>query len=149
MNIKKSLLQACYIFVDKRLQTIQNTIASNQQALHSETKSSAGDKHETGRAMLQLEIEKAGQQLDAVLQMKLTLSKIEVAKSAKNVCLGSLVETNIANYFIAVSAGEFWVNETKYFAISLASPIGRLLLGKKEKERLIFNNKSLQILSVK
>ena len=54
-------------FVNNRLQTVQDTLFhSNQKALQSETKSSAGDKHETGRAMLQLEMEKAGQQLSGI-----------------------------------------------------------------------------------
>ena len=62
MNIKQQLYNLCLEFVDSRYQTIQNTINEIQVSLTSETKSSAGDKHETGRAMLQLEMEKAGQQ---------------------------------------------------------------------------------------
>lgn len=60
MSLKEELYELCVDFVDSRLSTIQQTIESNQKALTSETKSSAGDKHETGRAMLQLEMEKAG-----------------------------------------------------------------------------------------
>ena len=63
LTLKESLFQQCEDFVNTRLQTIQIIISSHQKALSSETKSSAGDKHETGRAMLQLEMEKAGQQL--------------------------------------------------------------------------------------
>ena len=67
MNIKQQLYKHCQEFVNQKLDTIQKTILSNKEALNSETKSSAGDKHETGRAMLQLEMEKAGQQLKVVL----------------------------------------------------------------------------------
>ena len=63
LKIKEVLFKECEDFVNKRLQTVEDIISSNQKALQSETKSSAGDKHETGRAMLQLEMEKAGQQL--------------------------------------------------------------------------------------
>ena len=59
------------------MKTIEHTMQSNQEALDSESKSSAGDKHETGRAMLQLEMEKAGQQLQEVEKMKLILEKIQ------------------------------------------------------------------------
>ena len=45
MNIKKELYNQCISFVNKRLQTIEDTISSNQNALQSEIKSSAGDKH--------------------------------------------------------------------------------------------------------
>ena len=58
MNTKQKLFNACKEFVQDKLSTIEKTIQSNKSALNSETKSSAGDKHETGRAMLQLEMEK-------------------------------------------------------------------------------------------
>ena len=59
MTIKQELYKLCLEYVENRFQTIQNTIKEIQESLGSETKSSAGDKHETGRAMLQLEREKA------------------------------------------------------------------------------------------
>ncbi|WP_392348668.1 3-oxoacyl-ACP synthase [uncultured Polaribacter sp.] len=109
-------------------------LSSNQKALQSETKSSAGDKHETGRAMLQLEMEKAGQQLAGITQMKVVLSKIDVLKSSKNACLGSIIITDKARYFLSLSAGQLVVEDKRYFAISVSSPIGKLLLGKQEKD---------------
>lgn len=109
MNIKKELYNQCISFVNKRLQTIEDTISSNQNALQSEIKSSAGDKHETGRAMLQLEMEKAGQQLSGVSQMKHVLAKIDVSKSSKTAHLGSLIFTNKVNYFLSISAGKLTV----------------------------------------
>ena len=76
MNTKEITYNLCKTYVDKRLETIEEIISSNQKALQSETKSSAGDKHETARAMLQLEMEKAGQQLASISQMRLILAKI-------------------------------------------------------------------------
>jgi hypothetical protein len=75
MDIKEVLLKQCALIVNNRLETVEKIISSNQKALQSETKSSAGDKHETGRAMLQLEIEKASQQFIAIQEMKLASSK--------------------------------------------------------------------------
>ena len=72
LTLKESLFQQCEDFVNTRLQTIQIILSSHQKTLSPETKSSAGDKHETGRAMLQLEMEKAGQQLAAVEQMQIS-----------------------------------------------------------------------------
>ena len=69
--------------MNKRAQTVEEIISSNQKALHSETKSSAGDKHETGRAMLQLEMEKASQQLEGISQMNEILSKIDFSEESK------------------------------------------------------------------
>ena len=63
LKIKEVLLDCCEVFVNKRLKTVADVISSNQKALASETKSFAGDKHEMGRAMLQLKIKKTEQQL--------------------------------------------------------------------------------------
>ncbi len=144
MNLKEGLYQLCVEFVDSRLKTIQQTIESNQKALTSETKSSAGDKHETGRAMLQLEMEKAGQQLQAIQQMKETLAKINLNNS-EVISLGSLVETNLGTYFISISAGQLHIEDQLYFAISTSSPIGKLLLGKKVREELVWNGRKINI----
>ena len=133
-NLKEALFQQCVAHVNTRLQTIQTIISSHQKALSSETKSSAGDKHETGRAMLQLEMEKAGQQLAAVQQMQQTLAKINSSKPSTNIALGSVIKTSSAYYFLSISAGELKDKETEYFAISPSSPIGKLLVGKKAED---------------
>jgi hypothetical protein len=145
LKIKEALFEQCEVFVNKRLYNIENVISSNQKALQSETKSSAGDKHETGRAMLQLEMEKAGQQLAGITQMKAVLSKIDISKTSKNACLGSLIVTDKARYFLSLSAGQLVVEDKRYFAISVSSPIGKLLLGKQEKEVISFNGKTIII----
>ena len=60
MDIKEQLYEFCRAYIDGRTIRINESIKSIQESLSSETKSSAGDKHETGRAMLQLEREKLG-----------------------------------------------------------------------------------------
>ena len=139
MNVKEELYKQCELYVNKRLQTVEETIVSHQKALQSETKSSAGDKHETGRAMLQLEMEKASQQLNGVAQMKEVLAKLNINYTSSNVCLGSVVVTTSANYFVSISVGMLIIDNKKYFAISPSSPIGKLILGKKVGETFDFN----------
>ena len=148
MNIKQQLYNFCEEFVNEKLQTIEHTIKSNQNDLASETKSSAGDKHETGRAMLQLEMEKAGQQLQEVTKMKVVLSRLDLSESNQNVRLGSIVKTNLANYFIAVSAGKIDIDNETYFAISSSSPIGKQLLGKTINDEISFNQQIIKITTV-
>ena len=139
LKTKEVLLDYCQAFVNKRLQTVADVISSNQKALESETKSSAGDKHETGRAMLQLEMEKAGQQLEGIRQMKMILAKVNILKVAEKAHLGSIIITDKRNYFLSISAGKFVVENRIYFAVSAASPIGKLLLGASEKKVFSFN----------
>lgn len=145
MNIKESLYKRCDEYVENRLLIIQNTISEIQESLLSETKSSAGDKHETGRAMLQLEREKAGQQLAEVQKLKETLSKIDVFKTSKNVCLGSVVYTSQANYFISISAGKLSIENTSFFSISPNTPIGLLLLSKQVGDVIDFRDNQFTI----
>ena len=148
MNSKEVLFKQCVFAVNNRLSTVEEIISSNQKALQSETKNSAGDKHETGRAMLQLEIEKASQQLIAIQEMKVVLAKIDLTKESKKACLGSVIETNRACYFLAVSIGKLTANNKDYFAVSVFSPIGRLLLGKQQGEELVFNGLTTKIENV-
>lgn len=145
MNLKEELFKLCEAFVNKRLQTVNEIISSNQKALQSETKSSAGDKHETGRAMLQLEMEKSGQQLSGIRQMKEVLAKIDRSKNSEIAHLGSIIETNFANYFLSISAGKIIIRNKTYYAISVSSPIGNLLLGAKKDKEIIFKGKKIQI----
>lgn len=148
MNLKETLFKQCESFVNKRLQTIEEALSSNQKALQAETKSSAGDKHETGRAMLQLEMEKASQQLMGVNEMKITLAKIDIFKQHKIVHLGSIVETDHFNYFLSISAGKLTTHEKDYFAVSISSPIGKRLLGKKTGEQFTFNGSTTKIIAI-
>lgn len=147
-EIKLKLLTHCKSYVQERLQRVQNAIASIQQSLTSETKSSAGDKHETGRAMLQLEREKAGKQLAEVQNLQEVLAKISLHSSSDRAHLGSLVITSHINYFISISVGEIKINDQSYFAIAANSPIGKLLLGKTTGEQVDFNTKSIKITNI-
>lgn len=148
MNIKQKLYEACQIAINNRLQTIQNTIKEIQESLLSETKSSAGDKHETGRAMLQLEREKAGNQLSEIQKTTEILHKVNTESVSKTIGLGSVVYTSQANYFIAISAGEVKVNNTVFYAISASTPIGKLLVSKSENESITFRNQKFKITKI-
>lgn len=144
-NIKNELLETCRKFVENRLNTVQETLLSYENDLQSETKSSAGDKHETGRAMLQLEMEKTSQQLIGINQMNAVLETIDISKNSKKVHLGSLVFTQKDTYFLSISAGKIFVNNEVFYAISTSSPIGKLLLGKQENEQFVFLGNTVKI----
>jgi len=147
-QIKQKLYKACIDFVENRYQTIQNTIKEIQESLTSETKSSAGDKHETGRAMLQLEREKAGHQLAEIQKIKEHLSKINIETSSKTIGIGSLIYTTQSNYFIAISAGEIVLDSELFYAISSATPIAQLLISKAVGDKVLFRNTAITITKI-
>lgn len=136
--VKEGLFKLCQTHINRQLKTLQEIIASNQLALESETKSSAGDKHETGRAMIQLEIEKAGKQFEQLMQSAVSLAKISLEPSDQ-IKLGSLVITSKLNYFISQSFGLLEHTDIKVYAISPKSPIGNLLIAKKAGDSIFFN----------
>lgn len=147
-DTKQNLFNLCLAFIDSRFQTIQNTINEIQESLTSETKSSAGDKHETGRAMLQLEREKAGNQLAEINKTKIALSKIITTKTSETIGLGSVIYTSQANYYIAISAGELSYQDKKFYAISPNTPIGSLLIGKTVGDSIEFRTQKFSIITV-
>lgn len=135
----------CSNKVDARLSLIQERIQGLKESLNSETKSSAGDKHETGRAMLQLEREKLGRQLLEAEKARQRLRSVRIENSSSKVCLGSLVHTTTKSYFIAISSGEYLSERPPIFCISPGTPIGKLLLGKEKGDFFTFNSETIKI----
>lgn len=147
--MKKELLHYCHEYCAARLARIQGEIEKITQSLSSEAKSTAGDKHETGRAMLQLEREKLGKQLLEAERMKLVLNRISLDQKNAPIALGSLVVTDKANYYLAISAGKFNGPEGEVFCISASSPIGQLLLGKSVGDTFWFKGQASKIVNIK
>jgi transcription elongation GreA/GreB family factor len=144
-EIKIKLFGICKDLVTQKIADIRDLLNEVQEAANNETKSSAGDKHETGRAMAQLETEKLSTQLADALKLAQTLSKINPKSTHQLIGLGSLVITSNGNFYISVSLGKIEIDNKTYFSISNASPIGKLLLTKKEKDSFSFNNKTYVI----
>ncbi len=145
MNVKQQLQEFCQEYVKDRTLRIQNNINDIRESLASETKSSAGDKHETGRAMLQLEREKLGQQLLEAERMAIILSRISILIKTNAVVLGSWVKTSKRDYFLAISAGAYEGAADPIYCISRATPIGKLLLGKSIGDVVDFDGENIRI----
>ena len=148
MNLKEQLFLECKDFISKRRLIIEKAISEIETSLQSETKSSAGDKHETGRAMLQLEREKVGNQFAEIDKQIAILSKIDISKTNNIVSLGSVVFTTEANYFIAVGVGEVKVDNQKFYAVSIKAPISQALLGKRVDDNIVFRDKKFKIINL-
>lgn len=144
-NIKNELFEFCKNFATQRVERISKGIKELNDALLSETKSSAGDKHETGRAMTQLEVEKAGAQLADAEKMLKAIKLVNIETHSNTIGLGNLVKTSMANYFIAISAGQFKKDGLAVYCISKETPIGRLLQGKEIGSTVSFNGNEIKI----
>lgn len=149
MSQKKNLYQLCQQFVEEKRAAIKESLASLQSSLENEERNSAGDKYETGRSMLHLEMEKTQEQLDAIREMRSLLESMDLSTSKGAVKHGSLVITDQGNYFIAISAGKLQTDDGETcFAVSPSSPIGNLLLGKEKGDSVTFGERKFLIQEV-
>jgi hypothetical protein len=87
--IVKRLIKA----IDEKAAIVKNEIQLAIETRDNETKSNVGDKYETTREMMQLEIEKNALQLNKYELQKNELLKIDMYKAPEKVELGSLVFT--------------------------------------------------------
>lgn len=138
-QLKYQLYTKCAEYVAQRISHIQSAINAAGDSGNDETKSSVGDKHETGRAMIQLEQEKNAKQLKETLKLKTLLDRINPNQKSQIVALGSLVITNKEKFYISISAGKIMIEKEIYFAISPTSPIGEKLMGLKVNQEISFN----------
>ena len=148
VTIKHTLFDHCRQYVEQRIETAKTAMEAAQSAANEESKSSAGDKYETGRAMAQIERDRHAQQLAEARKLEQELARIDAGKIHSIVQPGSLVMTSQGNYFIAISAGKITVDRTDYFAVSAASPIGVRLNHAKPNDEVVFNGKPIRVIAV-
>jgi hypothetical protein len=147
-EFKQKLIDACEAYVSKKLHTVQTAIDDLQAALKLETKCSMGDKYETGRAMLHLEFEKLAVQHEEYQKLQKTLQRIPPGAKNTTAGFGCAVETSIANYFIAIPAGELNVEGKNFYAVGASAPIAKSLLGKGAGDFFHFNGREAEILRI-
>ncbi|POY37958.1 3-oxoacyl-ACP synthase [Solitalea longa] len=145
MEIKRKLYQACQAYIDLRIATIDKAIVAARDASTDDTKSSAGDKYETTREMMQQEIDRNTVQLNEALKLKQALALIKPDTLSEIVQPGSLVITNNGSFYLSISAGSLNIEGVSYFAVSQASPIGSKLMRLKKGASFQFNDKNYLI----
>lgn len=145
IQTKKILFDHCQQYVDKRIAMVTNEMNAAQEAANAETKGSAGDKHETGRAMMHLEKEKNARQLAEHLKLKKVLAQIKPEEMYQQVRLGSLILTNSGIYYLSIAIGKVEIGKEVYFIISPVSPIGNLLMNAKVGSELEFNGRKIVV----
>lgn len=145
---KQKLIQDCSNYLKDKIDSLNTIINEVTESSNSESKSSAGDKHETSKAMMQLEIEKLGTQLKEAEGQLSEFEKINFNKTFQTIEQGSLVETNKGYFFIAGSIGKITVDDKIVFVISSKSPLALKLINSKQKDTVNFNDVSYSILSI-
>lgn len=140
-TIKLKLHQACLRQVEERIRAAKESMAAAQAAANQETKSSAGDKYETGRAMMQQEQDKAGSQLMEAFKHKKVLDQLNPAKTCDQVQPGCLVRTDKGNFYISASLGQLNLDGEVWMVISAVAPLARQMQGLAAGAEVSFNGR--------
>ncbi len=147
-DIKQMLHSRCQQYVQQRINTARQAMEAAQESANAESKSSAGDKYETGRAMAQLERDRHAQLLAQARQLEQELTRLNVDRHYERVQPGCLVITNRGTFFISIGAGKLTVGATDYVAVSPASPLAAALAGHKTGDVVTFNKFEYHVVSV-
>jgi transcription elongation GreA/GreB family factor len=139
LHFKTIIVTTCKEVLDTKIKFLNNALQYATDAGNNETKSTAGDKHETGRAMMQLEQEKLGNQLVDLESQKNEFDKIDFSINHKAIANGSLIETNNEFFLIASAIGKLKIDQITVFVISKKSPLALILLGLKNNDTVDFN----------
>lgn len=147
-KIKTQIHEALVLELETQVERFSKILVAIQESKNNDTKSSAGDKFETGREMMQIELDKTEGQLHKVNYSLEILNQIRDVELTDNIALGSLVLCNTGVYYLSIGHGKVMIDGVKYYAISPASPIGQLLLHRAESETVTFNTKKIEILKI-
>lgn len=129
MPLKQTVFEYCLQVVEAKIKALQHTLQDLAEGTLNDSKSSAGDKHETARAMMQLEQEKISKQLDEAFMQKNALQKIDISATSGQIKAGSLISTNKGYLFLGIALGKIIVEEKEIIVLSPESPLGVKLLG--------------------
>lgn len=146
--IKQQLQSHCIAYADTRIETARVAMETAQAAANAEEKSSAGDKYETTRAMMQIERDKAAEQLEEGLKLKRVAESIILQTNSTRIGLGSLVVTDAVHFYIAISAGKVDIGDQSFLTVSAQAPIALTLLQLKQGDSFMFNKQKLSICEI-
>jgi hypothetical protein len=142
---KIEIVEFANLILLEKISALEVALQEISNALFNESKSSAGDKHETSRAMLHLEEEKNRQMLSVLLKERSTLQAINANQVHNTITIGSLLSASDKYIFIGIGLGVREINGAQVILISSHSPIAKQLTGKKIGEVFTLANETLII----
>ena len=145
---KQVLLAAARTSLLAKQHDFQAMVADLQEGLANETKSSAGDKYETSRAMSQQELDKINVQLQEISRQLALIPHLETLSSSEVIQNGSIVETGKGIFFIGLPLGSLQTEEGTVFCIGATAPLAQQLIGSKAGAQLKLNGNTFDVLKI-
>lgn len=140
MTLRQKIYNHYLNVINDKVAMLQKVLADLKESSSNETKSTAGDKHETALAMLQIEQVNIKGQLQEALAIKRALEKINPGVRASIIVNGSLIKTNRGYLWMSASLGKTEIENINVIALSPQSPLGQKLMGLKTGDSTGINN---------
>lgn len=145
---KQSLYQQLLSKLNEKIVAFQDAVSAIKESIANETKSTAGDKYETARAMLHIEQENISRQLNNVLTQRNELYKLENIKIGDTIIPGTLIATDNGIFYLSIGFGQLKIDDQTIIVLSPQAPLGRVFLGLKKGDIAIFDNKQYHLLEI-
>lgn len=145
---KQELKSACLEILAQRIATAEHAMQQAQDSANSDEKSSAGDKHETGRAMGQIDSEMNARQLSEAQKELIIVQAISTENICEKVISGCVVVCKDFLFYISMGLGSHVMNGKKVMLLSPKAPIAGFLMNKKAGDKFSFNGKQVEIQEV-
>lgn len=139
MTFKEKIYQHYLQLINEKIRVLQQSLHDLTESAGNETKRTAGDKHETALAMLQIEQENSSRQLKETLAQKTVLEKIDATLHTEQIVRGSLVTTNKGVFFLSIGLGKATIDHQLIIALSPESPLGKAMLHLETGDTCSFN----------
>ena len=139
MTFKEKIYGSYIRIIQDKIQLFHNTLNEIKESTSNETKSTAGDKHETALAMLQIEQENTNRQLKEAMKQKALFGKMDPTVSTSKIINGSLIKTNKGYFFLSIALGKTIVEGIDVIALSPHSPLGQKIMGLKVNDTAEIN----------
>lgn len=148
LAFKQNLKSACIEILAQRIDTASQAMQQAQESANSDEKSSAGDKHETGRAMGQIDRDMNARQLEEAKRELEIIHSISTEVLHQKAGMGSVVECADFTFFISLGLGTTTKEGKKIVFLSPSAPIAKLISGKGAGEKFSMNGKMMEIKDV-
>lgn len=146
-SFKAGLKETVLALMAEKKEDLNAQLLALQEASNADTKSSMGDKYETGR-------ESINQSRDLLEKQKVLLDRDEkiIAQTSVDptatVSTGALVKVQLGWLWVAVSVGKVMHEGQEVQVVSADSPLVVALKGKRVGDKVAFRGRSTEILEV-
>ena len=135
--------------VDKDLAEAKARMASLKESLGAESKSSAGDKHETGRAMIHLEQERVQDTVGRLEHMRgILIQRAFQDKAIQRVSPGALVETTGPWVLVGVPLGKVQLPDALVLCVGAEAPLAQQWHGAQPGDQVALGPQKLTIQAI-